>query len=93
MERRSYATFRKVWPEKDLCVTSPQRVAGRLSAPTTHTARSRATTSSASWSAIYSGYGVYPERGFQIPQEIPDDVWQAYEELVEAGYDKYLLKD
>src|SRR5262249_34271524 len=24
MERRSYATFRKVWPEKDVIVTSPQ---------------------------------------------------------------------
>src|SRR4030095_1765703 len=24
MERRSYATFRKLWPEKDLIVTSPQ---------------------------------------------------------------------
>jgi hypothetical protein len=24
-------------------------------------------------------------------QEIPDDVWRAYEELVKAGYDKYLL--
>jgi hypothetical protein len=24
MERRSYATFRKVWPEKELCVTSPR---------------------------------------------------------------------
>ena len=28
---------------------------------------------------------VYAERGFQIPQEIPDDVWLAYEELVRAG--------
>src|SRR2546423_7243653 len=25
MERRSYATFRKVWPEKEVLVTSPQR--------------------------------------------------------------------
>ena len=24
MERRSYATFRKVWPEKEVLVTSPQ---------------------------------------------------------------------
>jgi hypothetical protein len=34
---------------------------------------------------------VYPEKGFQIPQEIPADVWAAYEELVRAGYDKYLI--
>jgi hypothetical protein len=31
-------------------------------------------------------------KGLQIHQEIPDDVWRAYEELVEAGYDKYLIK-
>ena len=34
---------------------------------------------------------IYPERGFQIPQEIPDDVWRAFEKLVELGYDKHLI--
>ena len=34
---------------------------------------------------------VYAERGFQIPQEIPDEVWAAYEELVHAGYDSRLV--
>lgn len=24
--------------------------------------------------------------------EIPEDVWRAYEELVQAGYDKYLIR-
>ena len=33
----------------------------------------------------------YPAKGFQIHQDIPDDVWRAYEELVKAGYDKYLI--
>jgi hypothetical protein len=36
---------------------------------------------------------VYPEKGFQIPQEIPDDVWNAFEVLVEAGYDRHLVRD
>lgn len=34
----------------------------------------------------------YPKLGFQIEQEIPIDVWHAYEELVKLGYDKYLIK-
>ncbi len=34
---------------------------------------------------------LYPEKGFQIPQEIPDDVWRAFEALVEAGYDQHLV--
>jgi hypothetical protein len=33
----------------------------------------------------------YPARGFQIAQEIPAEVWQAYEELVRAGYDRHLI--
>ena len=37
--------------------------------------------------------GPYPERGFQIPQEIPDDVWKAFEVLVEAGYNQHLVRE
>jgi uncharacterized SAM-binding protein YcdF (DUF218 family) len=35
----------------------------------------------------------YPEKGFQIYQEIPAEVWAAYEELVSYGFDKRLIKD
>ena len=35
---------------------------------------------------------VYPERGYQIPQEIPEDVWAAFEALVAAGYDGHLVR-
>ena len=34
---------------------------------------------------------IYPEKGFQIFQEIPGDVWQAYEKLVASGYDMDLI--
>ena len=34
----------------------------------------------------------YPARGFQVPQPIPNDVWQAYEALVTAGFDKFLIR-
>ncbi len=33
----------------------------------------------------------YPKLGFQIVQEIPDEVWNAYEKLVAAGYNKHLI--
>ena len=35
---------------------------------------------------------VFAERGWQIKIDIPNDVWQAYEELVKRGYDKYNTK-
>jgi len=34
---------------------------------------------------------IYPDLGFQIPQDIPDDVWIAYEQLVIRSYDKHLI--
>lgn len=36
---------------------------------------------------------VYANRGFQIHQEIPDDVWSAYEQLVHHGFTTYLLSE
>jgi len=33
---------------------------------------------------------IYPDKGFQISQDIPDDVWAAYERLVARGFDKHL---
>src|SRR5438094_9103450 len=90
MERRSYATFRKVWPEKDVIVTSPQ-----VSMDEYLRRYSHETLSPDDVIGIMVGdlqrIRVYPAKGFQIHQEIPDDVWRAYEELVKAGYDQYLL--
>jgi uncharacterized SAM-binding protein YcdF (DUF218 family) len=90
MERRSYATFRKVWPEKNLLVTSPQ-----LSMDDYLNQYSHEALSAADVIGIMVGdlqrIRLYPDKGFQIAQEIPADVWTAYEELVKAGFDKYLI--
>ena len=90
MERRSYATFKQRWPEKDVVVTSPQ-----VSFDEYVNRYSNKALSSDDVVAIMVGdlqrIRVYAERGFQIPQDIPDDVWQAFEELVRAGYGKYLV--
>jgi len=32
----------------------------------------------------------YPELGFQIPQDIPKEVWDAYLKLLDMGYTKYI---
>ena len=91
MERRSFATFRKLWPEKDLIVTSPQ-VSFREYVDT----YANSTLSAADVIGIMVGdlqrIRVYPARGYQIAQEIPEKVCSAFEELVRAGYDKYLVR-
>ena len=33
----------------------------------------------------------YPALGFQIPQEMPPGVWDAYERLVSMGFDRHLM--
>lgn len=35
---------------------------------------------------------VYAEKGFQVPVEIPNDIWAAYERLVSDGYDEFVIK-
>ena len=91
MERRSYATFRKVWPEKEVRVTSP-----RVSLDEYLRACSHGALSPDDVIAIMVGdlqrIRLYAERGFQIPQAIPDHVWTAYEELVQAGFDSRLVR-
>ena len=87
MQRRAYATFKKVWPEKQVIVTAPQisfeeypneiiKKNDVISIMVGDTQRIK----------------VYADRGFQIPQEIPDDVWTAYEELVRRGFTSHLIE-
>ena len=35
---------------------------------------------------------LYAKLGYQLPQEIPDECWQAFHTLVAMGYDKQLAK-
>jgi uncharacterized SAM-binding protein YcdF (DUF218 family) len=90
MERRSFATFRKIWPEKNVLVTSPQ-----VSFDEYLESYSAKELSADDVISIMVGdlqrIKIYAEEGFQIPQEIPHDVWSAYEELVRAGYDQRLI--
>jgi len=91
MERRSYATFRKVWPEKQLMVTSPQDAFDTYLSAYTNPGLTPDDVISIMVGDLQR-IKLYPEKGFQIPQAIPDDVWAAYEALVEAGYDRHLSR-
>jgi len=90
MERRSYATFRQVWPEIDPIVTSPQVSFDEYLGKYTHSALSQDDVISIMVGDLQR-IRLYPSKGFQIPQDIPNDVWDAYEALVKAGYDRHLV--
>lgn len=90
MERRTFATFHKVWPGKDIVVTSPQVPFDEYLAR-----YSNASLSADDVVSIMVGdlqrIREYPRLGFQIEQAIPAAVWAAYEALVAAGYDRHLI--
>ena len=90
MERRAYATFRQFWPDKQVVLTSPQVSFAEYLAEYAHDSLSPADVVGIMVGDLQR-IKLYPELGYQIPQQIPDDVWRAYEELVNKGYDKYLI--
>ena len=88
MERRSFATFKKYWPNKKLVVTSPQisfEAYPNKDIPLEEVINIMV--------GDLQRIEIYPDKGFQIFQEIPDDIWQAYEWLVNLGYTKYLISN
>jgi uncharacterized SAM-binding protein YcdF (DUF218 family) len=88
MERRSFATFKKHWPDKELMVTSPKIPFAEYANEEIPMER-----------VIHIMAGdlqrikLYPAKGFQIHQDIPDEVWNAYEQLVAMGFDHHLVKE
>jgi len=86
MERRAFATFMNFWPGKRLILTSPPIAFADY--PTAELPKDLVIN-------IMVGdlqrIRTYPEKGFQIKQEIPADVWQAYQKLVALGYNKHLI--
>jgi uncharacterized SAM-binding protein YcdF (DUF218 family) len=90
MERRAYATFRRVWPEAEVIVTSPKIPLDEYLAAHSHETISPDDVVSIMVGDLHR-IRVYPEMGFQIAQVIPDDVWEAFERLVAAGYDRHLV--
>jgi uncharacterized SAM-binding protein YcdF (DUF218 family) len=85
-ERRIFATCGRIWPEMKICITSPRIT---FNDQLQHGIQEY---------LVHEMVGdiqrikIYPDLGFQIPQDIPDRVWSAFEKLVVMGYDKHLLR-
>jgi uncharacterized SAM-binding protein YcdF (DUF218 family) len=88
MERRTWATFRQRWPELEVRVTSP---------PIDFDAYPNAEITREDVIHIMVGdfqrILVYGERGWQTPQEVPDEALRAYERLVGAGFTRHLIDE
>jgi uncharacterized SAM-binding protein YcdF (DUF218 family) len=88
MERRAFATWRLLYPEIEVIMTSP---ISEYDDDATHIDISKE-------EMIHILVGEtqrvkdYPQKGYILPQEVPTIVWEAYEELVKRGFTAQLIK-
>ena len=86
MERRGYATFMKRWPGKEVRMSSP---------PLSFEDYPNELLPKDFIIHVLVGdvqrIRVYSDKGFQIPQPMPEAVWAAFEELVGRGYTHHLV--
>lgn len=89
MERRTYATGKVWWPDVNIIVTSPPILLEDYP--------NESVSKGEHWLHAMVGdlqrIKEYPIKGFQIEQEIPENVWQAYEFLVREGYTNMLINN
>jgi len=88
MERRALATGMAQWPGVEWQVTSPDIAFENYAREDVPEAR-----------MVHLMVGdlqrirVYADRGLQVEQVIPSEVWSAYERLVAAGFDQHVMRD
>lgn len=91
MERRITAAMGVYWPEQAFRVTSPQVSITDYLAD----AKKQGVTENAAVSVIVGDFqriDLYAKKGYQTPQYIPPEAWEAFHKLVEMGFDKQLAK-
>jgi uncharacterized SAM-binding protein YcdF (DUF218 family) len=88
MERRTFATGMAQWKGKQLILTSEKTSFTEYLEKGIPRDRILNTMAGDLQRIKY-----YPAKGFQVYQEIPPQVWSAFEELVVLGYDKRLIKE
>ena len=91
MERRITAAMGVYWPEPHFTVTSPQVTIPEY----LERAKQQGISENASISVIVGDFqrmDLYAKKGYQLPQHIPQEAWEAFRQLVEMGYDRQLAK-
>ncbi|MCX5357217.1 YdcF family protein [Streptomyces sp. NBC_00124] len=86
MERRSYATCRKLWPEAEVvCASEPLELDDYI--------KSIGDEKLVVDMLVGDLQRVieYPKLGFAVEQDVPGDVYDAYERLLRAGFDSRLI--
>ena len=88
MERRTLATALKFWPQMEYCVSSP---------PISFNDYPNETIALDELIHIMVGdfqrIQLYPQKGFQVFQDIPAKTLDAYNFLVKSGFTKHVIRE
>lgn len=88
MSRRAFAAAARQWPEIEWQVTSP--AVSFEDYPTEEVPLDRMINLMV---GDLQRIDLYAKQGFQIPQDIPDKVWDSYAHLKQAGFDAFVIRD
>ena len=88
MSRRCLATARRQWPELRWSVDAP-----RIPFSEYCGGESPLEQEIELMTGDLQRLRVYAVRGYQVPVEIPEEVWRAYERLAADGFDRYVIRD
>ncbi|ALO10021.1 hypothetical protein AQF52_4427 [Streptomyces venezuelae] len=87
-ERRAYATARQLWPEVEIVSASSPMTLNEY-VDSVGDARLVIDMLVGALQRLL----IYPDQGFMISQQVPDDVIDAYERLCRQGFASRLLRD
>lgn len=90
VEKRTYTYLKKIMPEYKAIITSE---AVRCE---TYFNRYKSDSKIEEISVLVGDIQrmkLYPQKGWSTEVDIPDEVWQAYEELVKRGYNNWILEN
>lgn len=91
-EKRAYAAFKKIMPEYDGIIASKQMTCQEY-----YEYFKNDRNINDEWIHVLVGdvqrMDVFAKKGWQIEMDVPNYVWDAYNELVNRGYDKYIYSE
>ncbi len=91
MERRINAAMGVYWPEQEFSVTSFRQTLPEALADAVR----QGMTEKGAMDTIVGDFQrieLYAQKGYQLPQYIPPEAWEAYHTLVSLGFDSQLAK-
>ena len=91
MERRVYAAMGVYWPQMQCILTSPQ-----LTIPEyVELSKTQGISEKRVIEILVGDFqriDLYAQKGYQLPQDIPQTAWDAFDALVSLGYTRELVK-